>query len=48
MKKFGEMGYLGCTISDYDLPGVSSAAYGKTLFISEVISLKSFFKYSLK
>lgn len=22
------MGYLGCTISDYDLPGVSSAAYG--------------------
>ncbi|KAL4457062.1 hypothetical protein ABPG74_014700 [Tetrahymena malaccensis] len=28
MKKFGQMGFLGCTISDYDLPGVSSAAYG--------------------
>lgn len=28
MKKFGSMGFLGCTISDYDLPGVSSVAYG--------------------
>ena len=24
----GEMGFLGCTISEYDLPGVSSVAYG--------------------
>lgn len=28
MKEMGEMGFLGCTISDYDLPGVSSTAYG--------------------
>lgn len=24
----GELGFLGCTISEYDLPGVSSVAYG--------------------
>jgi len=24
----GEMGFLGCTIDEYDLPGVSSVAYG--------------------
>ena len=29
MKEMGEMGFLGCTISDYDLPGLSSTAYGK-------------------
>ena len=29
MKEMGELGFLGCTISDYDLPGVSSTAYGK-------------------
>ena len=29
MKEMGEQGFLGCTISDYDLPGVSSTAYGK-------------------
>lgn len=28
MKEMGELGFLGCTISDYDLPGVSSVAYG--------------------
>lgn len=28
MKQFGQMGFLGCTISDYGLPGVSSTAYG--------------------
>jgi len=28
MKEMGEMGFLGCTIEDYDLPGVSSVAYG--------------------
>jgi len=28
MREFGEQGFLGCTISDYGLPGVSSAAYG--------------------
>lgn len=28
MKEMGELGFLGCTIKDYDLPGVSSTAYG--------------------
>ena len=28
MREMGELGFLGCTISDYDLPGVSSVAYG--------------------
>jgi len=28
MKEFGELGFLGCTIDDYGLPGVSSTAYG--------------------
>jgi glutaryl-CoA dehydrogenase len=28
MKEMGELGFLGCTIKDYDLPGVSSVAYG--------------------
>ena len=31
MKEMGELGFLGCTISDYDLPGVSSVAYGDLL-----------------
>jgi len=29
MKEMGQLGFLGCTIDDYDLPGVSSTAYGK-------------------
>ena len=29
MKEMGDMGFLGCTIPDYDLPGISSVAYGK-------------------
>jgi len=28
MKEMGEMGFLGCTIPDYGLPGISSTAYG--------------------
>lgn len=28
MKEMGELGFLGCTIDDYDCPGVSSTAYG--------------------
>jgi hypothetical protein len=28
MKEMGNHGFLGCTIDDYDLPGVSSVAYG--------------------
>ena len=31
MREMGEQGFLGCTISEYDLPGVSSTAYGKYL-----------------
>ena len=31
MKEMGELGFLGCTISEYDLPGVSSVAYGKII-----------------
>jgi len=29
MREMGAAGFLGCTIKDYDLPGVSSTAYGK-------------------
>jgi len=29
MREMGEQGFLGCTISDYGLPGISSVAYGK-------------------
>lgn len=32
MKEMGEAGFLGCTIKEYDLPGVSSTAYGKFFF----------------
>jgi glutaryl-CoA dehydrogenase len=28
MREMGELGFLGCTIEEYDLPGVSSTAYG--------------------
>jgi glutaryl-CoA dehydrogenase len=28
MREMGQLGFLGCTISDYDLPGVSYVAYG--------------------
>ena len=28
MKEMGDLGFLGCTIDDYDLAGVSSVAYG--------------------
>lgn len=28
MAEMGELGFLGCTINDYGLPGVSSVAYG--------------------
>lgn len=29
MKEMGDLGFLGCTIPEYGLPGVSSVAYGK-------------------
>lgn len=29
MREMGQQGFLGCTIGEYDLPGVSSTAYGK-------------------
>jgi len=28
LREMGEQGFLGCTLSDYNLPGVSSVAYG--------------------
>lgn len=28
MRQYGELGFLGCTIPEYGLPGVSSTAYG--------------------
>jgi len=28
MKEMGQLGFLGCTINEYDLPGISSVAYG--------------------
>lgn len=28
MKEMGKLGFLGCTLSDYDLPGISSVGYG--------------------
>eukprot|EP00345_Euplotes_harpa_P014540 CAMPEP_0168333950 /NCGR_PEP_ID=MMETSP0213-20121227/9937_1 /TAXON_ID=151035 /ORGANISM="Euplotes harpa, Strain FSP1.4" /LENGTH=414 /DNA_ID=CAMNT_0008338421 /DNA_START=17 /DNA_END=1261 /DNA_ORIENTATION=+ len=27
-KEMGELGFIGCTLNEYDLPGVSSVAYG--------------------
>ncbi len=38
----GKLGFLGCTINEYDLPGVSSVAYGK-LILSDLKDLKMFF-----
>ena len=37
MNEMGEMGFLGCSIPEYGLPGVSSTAYGK--FLSLFITL---------
>lgn len=34
MKEMGELGFLGCTIEDYDMAGVSSVAYGKLIILS--------------
>lgn len=31
MKEYGELGFLGCTSTEYGLPGVSSVAYGKQI-----------------
>jgi len=31
MNELGELGFLGCTISEYGLPGISSVAYGNLL-----------------
>ena len=41
MNEMGELGFLGCTIKDFDLPGVSSVAYGK--FISFFLVNITFF-----
>ncbi len=39
MREMGEQGFLGCTIDEYGLPGVSSVAYGKTKVLSTNDSL---------
>ena len=36
MNELGELGFIGCTIDEYDLPGVSSVAYGKQMFSSSM------------
>mgnify|MGYP001619352145 CR=1 FL=1 len=28
MKEYGDLGFLGATLNEYDLPGVSSTSYG--------------------
>ena len=28
MKEMGSLGFLGCTLKEYDLPGISSTGYG--------------------
>jgi len=28
MKEMGQLGFLGCTLTEYGLPGISSVAYG--------------------
>lgn len=45
MREYGEMGFLGCTISDYGLPGVSSVAYG--LINKEVEAIDSGYRSAL-
>lgn len=43
--EMGELGFLGCTIKDYGLPGVSSAAYGKRLCFQCLILTSNFRTY---
>lgn len=45
MKEMGELGFLGCTIKEYDLPGVSSVAYG--LINREVEAVDSGYRSAL-
>ena len=32
LKEMGSLGFLGCTIKDYNLPGLSSVAYGNYIY----------------
>ena len=45
MNEMGELGFLGCTIDDFDLPGVSSVAYG--LINREVEAIDSGYRSAL-
>jgi len=45
MKEMGELGFLGCTIDEYDLPGVSSVAYG--LINRQIESIDSGYRSAL-
>jgi len=34
MNELGDLGFLGCTIDGYGLPGISTVAYGKNLLFT--------------
>jgi glutaryl-CoA dehydrogenase len=45
MKEMGSLGYLGCNLKDYGLPGVSSVAYG--LIMKEIERVDSGYRSAL-
>ena len=45
MNEFGDLGFLGCTSTKFDLPGVSSTSYGLINF--EVESVDSGYRSAL-
>jgi glutaryl-CoA dehydrogenase len=45
MNEMGERGFLGCTIKDFDLPGVTSVAYG--LINKEIEAIDSGYRSAL-
>ena len=45
MNEMGELGFLGCTIKDFELPGVSSVAYG--LINREIEAIDSGYRSAL-
>ncbi len=34
MREMGKMGFLGCTIPEFDLPGVSYTSYGIKFYLN--------------
>ncbi len=45
MREMGKLNFLGCTLSEYDLPGVSSVAYG--LINREIEAVDSAYRSAL-